>query len=76
MEVKFKIYDAENNTYIDANTLEEAQAAKTELVNKYLTEQLDVANGLYGITAINVDNFGNELWSPIHYNSPNEMNDE
>lgn len=65
----YKIYNPMTNKYVDVSTLTEAKTRKQSLVNDFLKEKLEDANGQFSITAVNTDENGNEVWSEVAINS-------
>jgi len=65
----FKIYNVMTNSYVDVSTINEAKAKKQGLVSDYLQEKLQDANGQFSVTAVNVDENGNEVWSDVQIES-------
>jgi len=50
----FKVYDVSTNSYVDLPTLNEVKAKKQELINKFLADRLQDANGQFSVTAVNI----------------------
>jgi hypothetical protein len=65
----FKIYNVMDNAYVNASTINEAKTRKQGLVSQYLQEKLQDANGQFSVTAVNVDENGNEVWSDVQIES-------
>jgi len=65
----FKVYDVSTNSYVDLPTLNEVKAKKQELINKFLADRLQDANGQFSVTAVNIDDNGNEVWSEVTINA-------
>ncbi len=65
----FKIYNVMTNSYVDVSTISEAKTRKQGLVSDYLKEKLQDANGQFSVTAVNVDDKGNEVWSDVQIES-------
>ena len=61
----FKIYNPMKNEYVDVSTLNEATTSKQGLINTFLQEKLQDANGQFSVTAVNTDENGNEVWSEV-----------
>ncbi len=57
------------NSYVDVSTINEAKTRKQGLVSEYLQEKLQDANGQFSVTAVNVDDNGNEVWSDVQIES-------
>lgn len=68
-KTKFKIYNVMTNSYVDVSTINEAKTRKQGLVSEYLQEKLQDANGQFSVTAVNVDDNGNEVWSDVQIES-------
>lgn len=65
----YKIYNPMANEYVDVSTITEAKTRKQSLVNDFLKQKLEDANGQFSITAVNTDENGNEVWSEVAINS-------
>jgi hypothetical protein len=65
MAVKYKVYNILTNTHDTLDTLAEAKELKAKLVDEMLKEKLEEVDGLCGVTAVNINEDGNEVWVPV-----------
>lgn len=69
MKIVFNVFNPVTGENFRTNTIEEAIALKQQLVDAWLQSKVPEANGIHSITTISIDNYGNELWSGISYDS-------
>lgn len=60
------MYNILTNTHDSFDSLEAAKELKQKIINEKVQEKFEETVGLCGLTVVNINEDGNEVWVPVH----------